>query len=43
VANKVKLREEQDKRENREKNKAGTKEAINKLNKLTLELSLAFI
>jgi len=39
----VKLREEQNKGENKEESKAETKEAIDKLDKLTLELSLAFI
>ena len=39
VANEVKLREEQDGK----KGKVGTKKAINKLNKLALKFSLAFI
>ena len=43
AVNKVKLREEQDKGEDREEGKVGTKEAIDKLDKLALELSLAFI
>ena len=43
AANKVKLREEQDKGKDREEGRAGTKEAINRLDKLALDLSLAFI
>ena len=43
VANEVKLREEQDKGEDGEEGRAGTEEAMEKLDKLTLELSLAFI
>ena len=43
VANEVKLREEQDKKEDKKKGKIGTKEAIKKLNKLVLKLNLTFI
>ena len=43
AVNKVKLREEQDKGEDREESRVGTKEAMDKLDKLALELSLAFI
>ena len=43
VVNKVKLREEQDKEKDREEGRAETKEVINRLNKLALDLSLAFI
>ena len=43
AVNKVKLREKQDKEEDKEEGRVGTKEAINKLDKLALKLSLAFI
>ena len=43
VANKIKLREEQDKKENREKGRVKIKKAINKLDKFILKLSLTFI
>jgi len=39
----VKLREEQDKGEDKEEGGVGIKEAIDKLDKLVLKLSLAFI
>ena len=43
AVNKVKLKEEQDKKENKKEGKIGTKKAIKKLNKFILELSLIFI
>ena len=43
VVNKIKLKKKQDKKENREKGKVKTKEAINMLDKLALKLNLAFI
>ena len=43
VANKVKLREEQNKRKDKKKGKTRIKKAIKKLNKFTLKFSLTFI
>jgi hypothetical protein len=43
AVNKVKLKKEQNKKEDREEGKAEIKKAINKLDKLAIKFSLAFI
>ncbi len=43
TVNKIRLKEKQDKKENKKEGKIGTKKAINNLNKLTLKLSFIFI